>query len=399
MRIRKDYMVILFAIYVASYFYSAFHNYTVGNIEYITLLLLYSGAVLKVYPKTRGFSSISSKMIFFHEFKRVFVMVMGLAGISLFFQTIHLSSNLDLLRQIFFLICPAFTVFLLFNSKRVEIDVFIDIVLFFAVIFFVAKFGNLINMATISKINFSESYSPFEVSTSSITDIFFYCCAFYCYRKKKVRFLISAFFCFLSFKRMMVAGLLVLTVLLFFIEPLQKLLKITEKKKDFLYRNIYRGGIILFTLVPFLLQLLMTDSVANIVRSITGMDINDFVKGRFEILNYLIDNHPTNLGLGTVVKFMAFGPNMVMRKVSALHNDLYRLYYETTMIGLFSFVYTQFKNAKVSNTSIVLTFWLMINLIISNTLTNVISMMLFYMLICEFNYFPSRREENEPKNI
>lgn len=391
----KTIQIILFALYASCYFISAYYDYKIFDIEYVALTLILVYSLIVILRNYNGV--ITGSMKYYANTKNMVIMTVVLVLISLAFQLIHMHLFSGTIKQAIYLMCPAVVVFLLNLGEEDNSDEYFSVVLVFAVIYFAVRFKGMINLRTISTISFLDSYSPFEVGTTSITDIFFYCTAFFAYRKKYIRMGVSAIFGILSFKRLMVLGILV-TLLLRLISSLRgrfSLRKSSAHTKYSYVPGIWRYALLLFICAtPLVMHILMSDSFGGFVGSLVGMDINTFIKGRFDLLNYIVDAKPENYGLGTITNFMKNSSVNYVRGAGNLHNDLYRLYYETTIIGLFAYAWYMIKNAQSEIKTFALTAFFLVNLLVSNSLTNFMPMMLFHMLCAEFLDFEEEDEEN-----
>lgn len=381
-KIQIDYLYIMtFFLYSVCYFISAYYDYKIFDIEYIALGLLLCLCLSDVL-KTRG-GKISKKSIYFREMKNSLQMMAVLLSISAFFQIIHLHLLTLTLKNAFFLVMPIILVWLL-NLRGDYSEVFFNIVLVLSVAYFCIRFRGQINLSMIRQISFLDSFSPYEVSTTSITDIFFYCTVFFAYKKKYFRMLIASIFGIFSFKRLMVVGISVVLVVTFVNYIRTYFGKTRVFRNQFVSKRLCWIVTGMVCLIPFCMNFLMMDKITSLLSGIVGMDINQFIKGRFDLLNYVIDAAPTNYGLGTIVSFMKSSSVNYVRGAGNLHNDIYRLYYETTIVGLFCYTKCMMNNTRRNRKSFWLTTFFLINLLVSNTLINFMPMLLFHLINCVF---------------
>ena len=370
----------LFTIYIACYFVSAYHDFKIFDIEYLAMGVMAIFCVFRILLIQNG--RISSRLIYYNETFRILKMAMLLLMISFIFQIINSHfAIVATMREVFFLVGPAILVLLLRNSKQQYIDDFFNIVFVIAIIYFYVKFRNELNLESIYALSFRTSYSPFEIGTTSIADIFFYCVLYFAYRKKLVRMFVSAFFGILSFKRFVVIGIL-LVIVITLVDQMRKGFWGINKYKE-VNKVISSCLIFVICMLPLMTSWIMSDKVTAMLESLLGMELNLFMKGRLEMLNYIVDVRPTNYGLGTILSFLS--DSRYSRAIN-LHNDLYRLYYEVTIIGLFSFVYTIVKNTRREIKAFALAAFFLGNLYISNSLTNFLPVLLFHLLCSEFIY-------------
>lgn len=250
---------------------------------------------------------------------------------------------------------------------------------FFWIILIGFVFTNLgnFNISSILSIDFLDSYSPFE---SNIAYVSLMMTLYYKWEDNKLKMLISAMISFLSFKRLALLCLIAVLVL-----PVKRI------KGNAKLNRIQNMVIIIFCLIPVILQTVFSDSFEQYISGLIGMDLNAFMKGRFTAMQIAFENYPSAGGLGSLRMFLKnyyswYTYTEKLRSVD-LHCDIVRFYLECTIVGLLSLLYTYIKNAKTWKTFIVV-----VLILIMGLTTHVfgygavIYWIYYYLLIYYLNY-------------
>ncbi len=278
----------------------------------------------------------------YKESRYVVIICIVLYVISLFMQIIHLSFKLYSVGEVYYLIMPLLFGTVVFNNiDSDEVDFIMDMTLIaclFSYFYWTIKSGNftagnILQMFDLRNL-FIKSYSP--VGESDLANYFMLLYLYYYYRKKPGRAVLSAVGVFFGYKRFAVLFLIFFIIFLRFFPRYKKANK-----------YIMWGAVILFLLLPFFTYAMCTDAFANWFYKTFKYDFNQFTMIRFYLINLLIDSHITNYGLGTTTDFL----NKLTGAAKAagnLHNDIFRIYYETTIIGSFVFTYGYFKMSEKS---------------------------------------------------
>ncbi|MDF2472243.1 MAG: hypothetical protein K0R21_25 [Anaerocolumna sp.] len=378
---------LLFFIFVGVYFLTSIIDYKGLDIKYIILCfncVIWGMPVLIQFTMKRGLT----KLYYFDEFKNIIKAIAVLAIISVGFQIINGQFKLYLLKEIFFFAMPIITVFLISNyDKQILGSYYFDIILYCSIIYFIKLFGSQLSVEQLFNISFINSYSPYE---SILADYFFLCCMHYAYTGQKYKFIISAFFCLLAFKRIHIIFLTLLILYNFVLHSN----KIKYYAKGMVNKKLIKITVLIFCISPFIIYIILTDKFSDWFYLYLGLNINDFTMGRIDLINALIDSQIINYGLGTTTYFISNIYNGAMSAAGNLHNDVFRIYYECTLVGTIVFTYMQFKNASKSYWSYFLALFLFSVMLTSHILTNTLTLIMFYLLISEFNYFKFKRKYN-----
>ena len=389
--------IFAFALYVGCYFVSAYNRFEIFGIEYVALAALWFVGALDIVARRKGI--LNKTINYFSQCTNIIKMTCVLGGISLIFQLIHFHFNAALIKQVIFLAFPAITVMLICNTKEYLIEDYFNIVLIGAVVFFFAYFSKKLSWDLLNKLitqmNFLESYSPFEIGTTSIADIFFFCTVYFGHKKKYVRMGIAAVFGVLSFKRFIVIAIAICVLLSLIKAPKKRNGQRKLSKK--IPRKLIWATIIIVLCIPLVMQALISDSAMRYLSDVVGMDINAFAKGRFRLMEYIMEVRPTNYGLGTIASYMSQSSKAAIVQAGNVHNDLFRLLYETTFLGLSTFVYYFVKNTNRDLKTFILTVFFLVNLAISNSLTNFMPVLLFNLLCCDFLINEKNTQQEMPR--
>lgn len=231
------------------------------------------------------------------------------------------------------------------------------------------------------KISFVDSTSPFELNTAHMFLVFL---LYYTYRENRLRRLIAFILTVMSWKRLS----LIIGVFIFFI-PVKMWRKIEIKKIHY----VFLATIIL--LVPLLFQVILTDEFSQFIYSHTGIDLVAFMKGRFDLISaaYSMDSAKRGLGSMSTITIPWYGSTMQ----NSMHNDIVRIYLETSIIGLGIFVYEFIRIGKTKFSFLTIAYML-----IASTGTHLLGSggipywVLVYCLIIRYD---SELEEMDNENI
>ena len=127
-----------------------------------------------------------------------------------------------------------------------------------------------------------------------------------------------------------------------------------------------------------------TDEFAFWFESKYDVDFNEFTMTRFYIVNMVIDANLTNYGLGTVTHYLEVLGN---EGQTNMHNDILRIYMETTIIGSIVFTYCFFKIASKNIFSYFLMLFMFVELYLAHFLgpATIIFWIFVYYNIFYFN--------------
>ena len=276
------------------------------------------------------------------EAKYIFITCAVLYAISLFFQISHLSFKLYTLGEIYYLLIPLLYGITVFNNITTDdVDNIMNLTLIiclFSYFYWTIKSGtftleNIIEMLNLYNL-FVKSISP--VGESDLANYFMLLFIYYVYRGKKGGAVLSAIGCFFGYKRF------AMLFLMFFVIALKYFPKYKKVNKFFIYT-----AIIIFLLLPFVTYELCSDQFASWFYHKFRIDFNQFTMTRFYLINLIIDSHITNYGLGTTTDYLT-RLSGAAKAAGNLHNDIFRIYYETTFLGSLVFTYSYFKISEKS---------------------------------------------------
>ena len=332
-------------------------------------------------------TNFEKEKAFYQEFIRYILGIFVLALISLFKQILN-GFNSILINEIMYYITPLIFSFFIINRKNGKIEKYIDYIFYIIIILFLTiNIDNLFNVKKLLAIDFINSSSPFESGFAFYLIILL---IYYTYKKDKLKAIVSFAICVLSLKR--------ITFLFSIIFLIFK--NIIEKRKV-----NYWILIIAFLMVPILFNIVCNDTINSLFYDLTGMDFNVFLKGRFEFINLLFDSTEIKYGLGSCKLFLS---NYYKEYYSSLgysgiadiydpHCDIVRFYLECTIIGSLALNYAFFKNAKNSNISTFITFYIFVESCFNHVFGsgNTVYWILVYLVIYYFNYEYNKSGINE----
>lgn len=290
-------------------------------------------------------SGFGLKGYFSRETKYYLLNVGVLSIISLVLQVINGFKG-DLINEALYFIVPIVFAYTLINAKKGVVDSCINIIFYTTIILFIISFRTSFNLNALLSIDFVESYSPFEGGPAFISLVL---TMYYRYRRDWPKTILSALVCILSFKRMT----FIFCVLVLFLYD--KILRIKWKQKTKIL-------VCIFLILPILIQIICSDSFAQSFYSATGLDLNVFVKGRFDSINLVVDSDEIKYGLGSCRLYLSrFYRNLYNTGLMYdTHCDIIRFYLECGIVGSFSLAYCYFKSASKSNVATFLMFYIFI---------------------------------------
>lgn len=320
------------------------------------------------------------------ELKRWGMIVGGLFGISLLLQIFHEKFQWFTIEQLYYMVIPFLFIYLVFNFGEVdEIDGIVTETMLCGMLSVLLRWviqrtftiQNILHMLDLRNL-FIDSTSP--MGESGLSAYFVIMLIFFIYRRKTIRAILCAVFCFMCYKRFAVFFMLV-TVIFWW------LLKMKRVHKVWLWSAI---AVLLF--LPFAAKMMCTDSFSAWFYTQYGIDFNKFTMTRFYIINTVIDANLTSYGLGTVTNFLE------QRGASGqlnMHNDILMIYMDCSIVG--SYVFT--KNFFYMCRSNYCSFWLMLFVFGQMFVTHCLGAgtvtvwLLIYTLVFYFNR-EARRSEN-----
>lgn len=349
--------------------------------------------VLVVFTCACGLVSLPKRKYtkFNWELKYILFASVFLYVVSIFFQLYYQSFKAYSLKEFYFLITPIIFIYCLFNLfSRKELERWMDAMFYFASIVFVGRYvilqhsdftvSSFIQMFDWRNL-FVESISPLgsESETGILMMIFD---VYYIFKNDKRKIVIASILTFFGYKRFVC-----LFMLLFLIAS--PYINRWKKPKYF----IVVTTIIVFLFLPSTVYIMCTDEFADWFESRYGVNFNEFTMTRFYIINMVIDANLTNYGLGTVTHYLEVLGNQGQTN---MHNDILRIYMETTIIGSIVFTYCFFKITTKNIYSYILMLFMFVELYVAHFLGP--ATILFWIFVYfDIFYFNSELTLKSPK--
>lgn len=349
--------------------------------------------VLVVFTCACGLVSLPKQKYtkFNWELKYILFASVFLYVVSIFFQLYYQSFKAYSLKEFYFLITPIIFIYCLFNLfSRKELERWMDAMFYFASIVFVGRYvilqhsdftvSSFIQMFDWRNL-FVESISPLgsESETGILMMIFD---VYYIFKNDKRKIVIASILTFFGYKRFVC-----LFMLLFLIASPY----INRRKKPKYF--IVVTTIIVFLFLPSTVYIMCTDEFADWFESRYGVNFNEFTMTRFYIINMVIDANLTNYGLGTVTHYLEVLGNQGQTN---MHNDILRIYMETTIIGSIVFTYCFFKITTKNIYSYILMLFMFVELYVAHFLGP--ATILFWIFVYfDIFYFNSELILKSPK--
>ena len=323
--------------------------------------------------------------LFEKEVCQIIICAISLYVISLFFQIKNGAFKVHALEEVYYLIAPLILIWIIFNFVSLrKIPTLVNLMFYASCFCFIIKFGKEISFLALSNISFIDSSSPFE---SDLAQFFLLFCIFYLYTKQYIKVGVSALLCFLCFKRFTLVMLIAMLIGFKFLPHRKKVPKL-----------IYVITVTAFIVAPFVIYYLSTDTFDAWFYQKFGVDFDYFSMTRFSIINTVIDADLVNYGIGTVTQFLE------LRNVEGqlnMHNDILRIYMETTIVGSVIFTRQYFNTFKENIFSYVIVFYAFMELLVAHYLgPGTISFWLIaYTLIFYFNSFENVCSDEDRKAL
>ena len=219
--------------------------------------------------------------------------------------------------------------------------------------------------------SFIRSESPFEME---IAHMFLLLYMFYTYAGRKRKRIVTALCCVLAWKRACLIYLILFTLLSRHIP-----------KDKCVTKKYYIVTTVLFSLIPSLIQLILTRRFSDWFSVTFGIDFVTFMMFRFQTITAAFQSGIASRGLGTYlyVNVPWYGKYVHMN----MHNDIVRMYLEVSVVGLATFLYG-FSSITMNIYSFLVMLFMFMELAVSHLLGNgsIPFWVMAYALIFYFNH-------------
>lgn len=251
---------------------------------------------------------------------------------------------------------------------------------------FVIKAAPNLTLESIRSISFANTYSPFE--GTGLAYIFTLYVFYFYYRKNLPMEFVSLFMVFLTMKRMAFVASIVVVVLSVLTYTLHTS---TMTVKRWMVVVACVG----FIALPVITGYLLNDTFAYWFQSKTGLDLDAFTMTRFFRLNEVTNNNAGRWGWGGTttyltryyINYFSSGTNY------NLHNDVYKIYLETGLLGTTVFTVGMFKITRKNYISFIMMFYLFMEMFVNHQMgagTFTYWVTLYAMLFCFNNRVENR---------
>lgn len=319
---QKPYSLIMQLIFIVFLFSGIFlKKYTsYDEIRYIPALILILFALLIMVMKKIKLN----KILNIKETVIFLCSILFLTIISIIMQLSKQNINFSYIKESAMMILPILIVFAISVIDKDNINVYANIYLIATIFDFFIRYINVFTLHNILSVSFINSYSPFE---SELVNIFLSLEFYYLFVNKNFLLaLVSMFFCHLSMKRIQEI-FMILFILFFITQKLwNKYNKISSKFLIFL--------IVLLALYPIFIEFIISnDAFSDWFANKFNVSLDAFTLGRENIYKTIFAEKDKICGLGSTrpIVYSIFGTD-------DLHNDLLRIYWECSFLGLFIFI-------------------------------------------------------------
>ena len=338
------------------------------------ILLAFSSSIFLILIASRR-KNLFNNRAFLSESKWFLGAVAILVIITIFYQVMN-GFRSFVIAEFLYLLLPILFVILVVSTDSYSITRVLDNCFYILIIAFILCNIDTLTPSAIASIKFSESFSPFESSSS----IIFVCFELYFlirYGKRNGKSLVCLLLTVLTLKRFCV----IKAVLFFIFVPMIK-----NKK---LPRWIFVLVIIFFCALPFLLEYIYSYDFALLMLTKYGTDLNDLTMDRYRRISYVISHmDQIKYGFGSATYFLTNNLSGVRLVNRSLHSDILRIYLECSFIGSFGFTICNFAAVRKNVVSFLLMFHVFTEMIVNHPLGagNVGNWIIIYLMIVYFNY-------------
>lgn len=345
------------------------------NIKYVLFLFT---ILIGVYNLIKNYQegTINYQYVYIKELMEGLIIIAVFLLLTLYYCIINKENfqtrTIIELSYIFIPFICSFCMINLLNQK--EIVVIVKLLLFSSLILYIVELFQFdITLDKIKEISFIESYSPFE--SHVFADISLVCFCFFSYfRNKKDRvdticYYLSFIFSLFVFKRI----LLIFTVVIFILDKFSIWDKKINKKVIF----VIGVGFVIFTMgYTWLLDENHTIALYNLL----GINLDKLTMGRQWFFRVLQQSGFQSAGYGS----SSTAIYALIHPISYLEMDLVKINIELGCIGLITFVWGYWKQIYNNLFSVVVMFFMFVNLFFSHSLTTfhvwIITLTMFYLI-------------------
>lgn len=369
--------LIAFIIYNFVYvFYMLGH---MPRVMYLALLMFFIIICVAEYADNKDYILFQEKDNFIEEYRRGMLIVLALLLISVFFQIIHREFGGYLVGSLLYVFLPPTMAFFWINTtEEDERFTYILVILGKNVLYFIlANLGNF-TLSNILKISWSDSKSSvFE--TPYAHDFFFLELIFLYFGNYKISF-VCMLLCMLNFKRIS----FILSVLVFIgwmimkkFPELDELIH-SECEINVILRRVV---LVVWCVIPIGVLFMVSDFGLELFRNTFGIELNDFTTGRTSIIRYVLENIGNFNGFGSSDHYLKTSDNEALRILGSMHCEVLSLYLETTVIGVFIYMYQMMEIVRKNLLIFFMMMYLILELIFSHFLNQLGVWSMFFMFM------------------
>ena len=346
-------------------------GYLTQRVYYISLLFFCIVGFIEVCSKY-SFKLPIKKMKFFYEAKIFVYIAFAFLLISLFMQLLNRSFGLYTEEKLVLLLMPVIIVFIVANAVEPRnYDALIFIIFARICLQFILEFGTNFNLYAIRQISWLNTNSSLFEST--LAHDFCLITFYFLFSKKKKLAVISTILCLLSFKRFSFI-VCILTWIVYRFVPERKVGK----------KTIWIGTVV-FLITTFIMNWLYSDAGVSYLFNHYGFDLNAFTTDRVNIVR-VVTSHFNGVynGFGSISNYFdSLGPYWA---ALGMHCDILKIFYETTIIGSFSFIYGTLNICKRDYRIMYVYLYFIVEIIISQFIQLVNCWVIFFIFVLRVTY-------------
>lgn len=359
-----------FIIYIVSFivFVSAISTSMEISLKYIKYLIFPIITLVLFFTRSININPLLKNNISLYVF---------LITINLMTSLVTSSFSARFVEEVFFIFLPLLSAFLLVGFKKIEIDSLIRHLFWSYVLAFVIfNFQELIflprlilNFVSALKLSYfpTESWMAFPFGMFTL---------YFLVERKYKMFFIAIFFFLMSFKRISMVGLLISVGVYFFY--------FGYLKKDFNKFKLVGYFLIFNTLLTTILYFFINGYFTKLIYNKTGITINHFSQGRFQIYNDVINHFSDKIWTGSSLGFTHVFLSRKYVDISLLHSDILKIIIELGLISFFIWIFYFLVINLNNQKSVLIVLFINVLFLSDNVFIYYDTLFVFYLILVKF---------------
>jgi len=308
---------------------------------------------------------------------RNILLYIGLLAFNLIISTVSGKLSFRFIEESLLIMLPLLSVFIFVGFKNLNVGSAITTIFYsYVLAFFIFNFKFLINIPKLLSSFITAlrlSYFPTESWMAFPFGVF---TLYFLIEKNYKNSMIAGFFFLLSFKRIsMFAFIIAISIYL-----LSKFLNNRFNRNKVVGYFIVLNAVLLTTLYFFI-----NGFFTRVIYKLTGISINHFSQGRFQIYNDVINHFSDRIWLGASLGFTHLYLDNKYEDISYLHSDILKIIIElgivSFLIWLLYFMYINLSNKK----AVPIVLFINILFLSDNVFIYFDTLFVFYLVLVKFD--------------